>query len=290
MKKNIKLNTFSIVGFDPMTGELGIAVASKFLAVGAVVPYAKAGVGAIATQSWANLSYGPEGLALLEQGLTPEQAIEQLIKDDEQKEYRQIGIVDAKGGSASFTGRHSYAWAGGKHGVNFAAQGNILAGENVVEEMVEAFQSNGTLAERLLKALLAGDKAGGDARGKQSASLLIAKENGSYGGYNDKAVDLRVDDHEEPVKELLRLYDLHCLYFNRTKEEDLLTIDKPLQEEINQLLYDLKYVNEKNLSDEQFYSKLQEYQLVENFDERFQEQGYIDRLVLQFMRDKASNK
>lgn len=131
------INTFSIVGFDPKTEELGIAVASKFLAVGAVVPYAKAGVGAIATQSWANLSYGPTGLELLEKGLSPEEAIELLTKDDDRKSYRQVGIVDAKGKSATFTGKESYAWSGGEAGKNFAVQGNILVDENTVKKMKE---------------------------------------------------------------------------------------------------------------------------------------------------------
>lgn len=285
------INTFSIVGFDPETGELGVAVASKFLSVGAVVPYAKAGVGAVATQSWANLSYGPDGLDLLEQGLTPEEVIEKLTENDERKTFRQVGIVDVNGNSATFTGEESYAWSGGKAGQYYAAQGNILVDEKTVDQMGEVFTTTeGTLAERLLLALAAGEAAGGDSRGKQSAALLIVKENGSYGGYNDKYIDLRVDDHVEPVKELERLFNLHQLYFNRTAEEDVLQVAGELQESIKGYLYKLDYLQTENCSEDEFFDALQSYHLIENFDERVQPKGLIDKKVVEHLATTSAEK
>lgn len=202
--------TFSIVAFDPETQELGVAVQSKFIAVGSVVPWAKAGVGAIATQSYANTKYGPKALELLAQGETPEAVMTKLTEDDKRPAVRQVGIVNAKGESATFTGEKCNAWAGGIKGENFSCQGNILAGEDVVKNMAKSFQeSKGDLGERLISALQAGQDAGGDKRGMQSAALLIVHEKWGYGGYNDRYRDLRVDDHAEPIKELKRIYDLH---------------------------------------------------------------------------------
>jgi uncharacterized Ntn-hydrolase superfamily protein len=199
-------STFSIVAFDPKTGDLGVAVASKFLAVGSVVPYAKAGVGAIATQSFANTTFGPKGLELLRKGLTPSQVLKQLLASDKDRELRQVGIVDAKGRAAAFTGKKCLPWAGYIVGKGFAVQGNILAGEQVVKAMAKAFQeTQGELAERLMAALEAGEQAGGDARGKQSAAILVVRKGAGYGGFDDRYTDLRVDDHPEPVKELRRI-------------------------------------------------------------------------------------
>jgi len=198
--------TFSIVAFDPKTGDLGVAVASRVLAVGAVVPYAQAGVGAIATQAFANTTYGPKGLALLRKGLTPEQVLKRLLAEDKDREHRQVGIVDAKGRAIAFTGKKCLPWAGHLVGKGYAVQGNILAGEQVVKAMAQAFENTkGELAERLMAALEAGESAGGDARGKQSAALLVVRKGGGYGGFDDRYIDLRVDDHPEPVKELRRL-------------------------------------------------------------------------------------
>ncbi len=211
--------TFSIVGFDPETGELGIAVASKFLAVGAVVPWAKAGVGAVATQSFANTSYGPRGLELMAEGLTAQEALDKLVGDDSQAAIRQVGLVDAKGRSATFTGDDCYDWAGGLAGEGFAAQGNILAGEAVVQAMAETFPKvEGDLGQRLLAALAAGQEAGGDKRGRQSAALLVVRERGGYGGFNDRYRDLRVDDHEKPINELKRLYEMHKRVFRAPRK------------------------------------------------------------------------
>ncbi|MFQ5498501.1 MAG: DUF1028 domain-containing protein [Candidatus Zixiibacteriota bacterium] len=201
-----EIATFSIVAGDSITGELGVAVASRFFAVGSVVPWAKAGIGAVATQSYANTTYGWRGLELLEQGLTPQQAIDSLKSTDSDRERRQVGIVAADGNSATFTGYECNSWAGGRKGPGYAIQGNILAGAEVVESMEKAYlESGGSLAERLYAALLAGDSAGGDSRGKQSAALLVVKEGAGYGGYTDRAIDIRVDDHTEPFKELGRL-------------------------------------------------------------------------------------
>ena len=208
------LATFSIVGRDPATGELGVAVASKFFAVGTVVPWAKAGVGAVATQAYANTSFGWRGLRLFEQGLTPEETAKVMLRLDDNAQQRQLGLVAADGSSYSFTGDKCLDWAGGRTGENYAVQGNILAGEQVVLAMEESFLSTqGSLADRLYAALLAGEKAGGDARGKQSAALLVVSENGGYGGFTDKAIDIRVDDHEQPFKELGRLLDVAQVHY-----------------------------------------------------------------------------
>ncbi len=198
--------TFSIVGYSPETGELGVAVQSKFFAVGAVVPWAKAEVGAIATQAFGNTTYGPRGLEMLSMGLRPEQVLDLLTSTDEDKERRQVGIVDAHGNSVTYTGKNCNAWAGGRTGKNYTAQGNILVGEQVVNAMCAAFEGTaGDLSERLWSALDAGQKAGGDSRGQQSAALLVVKKGGGYAGFNDRYIDLRVDDHPEPIKELGRL-------------------------------------------------------------------------------------
>lgn len=278
--------TYSIVAFDPETEELGVAVASKFLAAGAYVPYAKAGVGAVATQSFVNPNYGPEGLELMAQGKDVNEIIKEMTSKDEERSLRQVGIVNAKGESATFTGEECYSWAGGIAGKNFACQGNILTGEEVITAMVKAFEeTEGPLAHRLVAALKAGEDAGGDSRGKQSAALIVVKEKGGYGGANDRYIDLRVDDHEEPVTELARLLHLHDLYFSPVKEEDILTIDTPLREKLTQNLQALGYIKEDHPSDEVFYEALKSFQLVENFDERLQEDGYIDRLVVEYMDD-----
>lgn len=206
--------TFSIVAYDPDTRELGVAVESRFIAVGAVVPWAKAGVGAVATQSYANTTFGPAGLERLAKGGAPDEILEALLADDEGREQRQVGIVDAKGRAATRTGKKCMPWAGGLTGPNFAVQGNILAGEGVVTAMAAAFQeTKGELADRLLAALQAGQEAGGDKRGKQSAALLVVREGWGYGGFNDRYRDLRVDDHEDPIPELKRIHELHRKIF-----------------------------------------------------------------------------
>jgi uncharacterized Ntn-hydrolase superfamily protein len=205
--------TYSIVAYDPDTQELGIAVQSKFIAVGSVVPWARAGWGAIATQSYANTNYGPKGLELLAK-LKPEEVLAKLTEEDKGAQVRQVGIVNAQGESATFTGKQCNPWAGGIAGKNFCVQGNILAGEDVVKNMAKSFEeSKGDLGERLIAALQAGQDAGGDVRGMQSAALLIVRDKWGYAGLNDRYRDLRVDDHAEPIKELKRVYDLHRKIF-----------------------------------------------------------------------------
>lgn len=202
-------STFSIVAWDRETGDLGIAVESKVLGVGPVVPWLEAGVGAIATQSYANTTYGPDGLKLLREGLSPEEVIAKLTGPDGEREHRQVGIVDAKGRAATFTGKRCLDWAGGRTGAGFAAQGNILVSAATVDAMARAFaEAKGELAERLMAALEAGEKGGGDARGRQSAAIAVARKGGGYGGFNDRYVDLRVDDHPDPIGELRRLLDM----------------------------------------------------------------------------------
>ena len=212
--------TFSIVGFDPRTGDLGVAVQSKFFAVGSVVPWAKAGVGAIATQSYANVSYGPDGLELLADGKSARETVSTLTSADRNKQRRQLGIVDAKGNSASFTGSDCHDWAGHIEKPNFCAQGNILTGKEVVDTMASSFeqsqkQAKGGLCDWLADALMAGQDAGGDSRGRQSAALLVVRKKGGYGGGNDRFIDLRVDDHKTPIAELHRLLQLHKKLFKR---------------------------------------------------------------------------
>lgn len=294
--------TFSIVAADPETEELGVAVQSKFLAVGSVVPWAKAGSGAVATQSWANTSFGPRGLALLEKGRSPQEALDEMLAADAEKEYRQVGLVDAGGRAATFSGKECFPWAGGITGQNYACQGNILVNKETVTRMAEAFEkAAGDLASRLLKALAAAQAAGGDSRGKQSASLLVVKPAGGYGGFNDRYIDLRVDDHPEPIKELTRLFELYKLYFYKTKPGDLLKIEGERAEIMVRTLRKLGYLPESSPRENHMQEStpggagwfaenqeaLKRYCLTENFDERIAAEGYIDGEVLSFMLDQA---
>jgi uncharacterized Ntn-hydrolase superfamily protein len=228
--------TFSIVAADSVAGDWGVAVASKFLAVGAVVPYAKAGVGAVATQAWANTDFGPKGLELMAAGSPAPEALAELIHCDEGRADRQVGLVDGEGLPATFSGEDCLEWAGGRTGPGFSCQGNILVGERVVDAMVEAFAgATGDLVDRLLAALVAGDHAGGDRRGRQSAALLVVREGGGYEGRNDRYVDLRVDDHPQAVTELVRVFDL----FDRevlVRNDPLLPATSDLVEEIQHRL------------------------------------------------------
>ncbi len=229
--------TFSIVARDPANGDLGVAVASKFLAVGSVVPWAMAEVGAIATQALANVSYGPDGLAALAGGNKATTVLADLTGADDGRSERQLGIVDARGGAATHTGTGCLVWAGGRVGDGVAVQGNILAGPQVVDAMLSAFEAaSGPLPDRLLGALLAGDRAGGDARGRQSAALLVVRAGGGYGGTTDRWIDLRVDDHVDPVPELRRLLDIWRLLSERPEPRDLLAIDPALAGELQERL------------------------------------------------------
>ncbi len=232
----IRPSTFSIVACDPDTQEWGVATQSKFLAVGSVVPWAQAGAGAVATQSYANTTFGPEGLALMASGLGAQDTLDQLLAEDEGRERRQLGLVDAQGNAATFTGKECLAWAGGLTGTGYAVQGNILAGEAVITAMAEAFeQTRGELVDRLAAALAAGQKAGGDRRGQQSAALLVVREKGGYAGLNDRYVDLRVDDHPRPIGRLKEILELHHLYFGRADPASLVAIDAKIARELQRI-------------------------------------------------------
>jgi uncharacterized Ntn-hydrolase superfamily protein len=225
--------TFSIVATDPERRDLGIAVASRFPCVGAVVPWARAGAGAVATQSWANTSFGPDGLALMAEGVPASEALDRLLAADDGREDRQVGFVDPSGAAVTFTGSRCMDWAGGVTGDGFAAQGNILAGEAVVAELARAFtEAEGDLCDRLLAALIAGDAAGGDQRGRQSAALLVVREGGGYEGRNDRYIDLRVDDHADPIGELQRLFAVW--------DDTMLIRNDPLLEATPSLVADLQ--------------------------------------------------
>lgn len=282
-------STFSIVALDPATGELGITVQSKFLAVGSAVPWAKAGVGAIATQSYANTAYGPDGLALLAQGNSAQETIEKLTAADVGRDLRQVGIVSARGDAATFTGAKCHEWAGGRTGEHYAAQGNILVSEATVNAMADTFeQTSGTLAERLLAALAAGQAAGGDKRGQQSASLLVVKEKGGYGGFNDVLIDLRVDDHPAPIEELHRLYELHLLYFGKSTPQALIPVTTDVARELQTVLAKLGLYR-GDISgdyDDATRAALWDFCGIENLEERWRDDAKIDPEVLAFVRSK----
>lgn len=216
--------TFSIVAFDPSTRDLGVAVHSRYFSVGSVVPWAKAGVGGIATQSFVNVSYGSHGLQLLKDGFTVDEVVETLTSQDAGRAFRQVGIIDANGKVAAFTGESCLRWAGSKLGTNYVALGNILAGEEVVNNMGKRFETTrDDLGGKLVAALEGGEDAGGDIRGRQSASLLVVRENQGRGGYGDRYLDLRVEDHPDPIGELRRLLDLSRVYYLIDQSEDEFT-------------------------------------------------------------------
>lgn len=284
----IQPSTFSIVAYDPRENAWGIAVASKFLAVGAVVPWARAGCGAIATQSYANTAYGPLGLAMLADGLSSQEVLDSLVSDDEQAQQRQVGIVDANGRAATFTGEACSDWAGGITGDYFAIQGNILTGENVILAMAREFQNatGGSLTWRLYHALLAGDRAGGDRRGRQSASILVVKPQAGYGGFNDRWVDYRVDDHPNPVLRLGEILNLHDLYFGRSTEEDRVPLVGEALLPMQRLMKKLGYFHgniDGNYSTET-RKALRSFVGNENFEERVDfEKGWMDKPIYDYL-------
>lgn len=279
--------TFSIVARSADATQWGVAVASKFLAAGAVVPAGRAGVGAVATQSFVNLRYLPDGLALLEGGMPAGEVVAALTGPDELRASRQLGVVDRDGGSGAFTGAECIPWAGSRSGQDYTAQGNCLAGPQVVEQLEAAFLASGSrepLAHRLLAALRAGDAAGGDRRGRQSAALLVLQEGGGYGGGSDVLVDLRVDDHATPVDELVRLLALHDLYFGKPKPQDLQPLTGELAAEVEGLLRTLGYGREDLPLDE----RLLDWMGWENYEERHVP-GSIDAVVLVELRRAAGS-
>lgn len=278
--------TFSIVAWDPFAGpEWGVAAASKFLAVGAIVPWAKAGVGAVATQALANIAYGPDGLAHLDAGLGAEGTVNALVAGDELGSKRQLGVIDGRGVTASHTGESCLDWAGGRTGVGYACQGNILAGPQVVDAIAGTFEATeGTLARRLYAALAAGDAAGGDKRGRQSAAILVVRAGGGYGGGSDVAVDLRVDDHAEPMPELDRLLAVHELLFPNPASLDWVEIKAPLPARIRRALIarGLETGKGKGYSDD-LREALHGWVAMENLEERWSDESKIDKAVLDLL-------
>jgi uncharacterized Ntn-hydrolase superfamily protein len=271
-------STYSIVACDLERGEWGVAVQSKFLAVGSVVSWAEAGVGAIATQAYANPRYGPDGLALLREGGRARAVVEKLTGEDEGAVDRQVGIVDAYGESSTYTGNDCFEWAGGRTGLGYAAQGNILVSEATVDALAETFESTeGPLAERLIACLAAAQAAGGDRRGQQSAALYVVRAGGGYDGCG-VLVDLRVDDHTAPIAELERLYGLQQLYFGETPEEDWITVDASLDGELRRRLAGLGYETGDLARD------LETWAGVENLEERVDGVARIDPVVLEELR------
>ena len=285
-----RLSTYSIVGYDPIAREWGVAVQSKFLAVGAVVPWAQAGVGAVATQSYANTSVGPNGLALMAQGSSAQNTLDQLIAADDGREHRQVGLVDAQGRAATFTGTGCPAWAGGLTSAYCAAQGNILVSGATVEALVKTFeQTQGELADRLVAALAAGQAVGGDRRGQQSAAILVVRFQGGYGGYNDLYVDLRVDDDPQPVDRLKALVDLHHLFFKPPTPGEMAEIEGDLARELQQILHWASYYDGPITGEYDARTRAALSSLIgnENFEERFdEEKGLISRQVIDLLRLK----
>lgn len=280
--------TFSIVAFDPGSDppEWGIAVASKFLAVGSAVPWAKAGAGAVATQALANLAYGPDGLDLLSAGRSAQQVVDELTGADDGRADRQLGVVDGRGSAATFTGDACLDWAGGRTGEGYCCQGNILTGPEVVDRMAEAYESTtGELALRLLAALEAGDGAGGDSRGRQSAALYVVREGGGYLGGIDRSVDLRVEDSPEPIPELERLFKLHRLYFPRPEDLRFEDIDESLATELRSRLTGVGHDPGAGTGfDKPLRDALWAYVGQENLEERWSEDPKIERGILEHLR------
>ncbi len=283
------VSTFSIVACDPATGDLGIAVESKFLAVGAVVPWAKAGVGAVATQSWANTSYGPQGLDLLAEGQAPDEVMAALTGPDVHRALRQVGIVDAKGRAATYTGSECFSWAGGITGPNYACQGNILVSEATVQALAHTFEAtSGGLWDRLIAALAAGQAAGGDSRGQESAALLVVRDGGGYGGLNDRFIDLRVDDHPRPIEELARLLDLHKLYLFKTDPADIIPIDEAIARELQSVLLGTgDYTGAvTGVYDEATRNAFNAFSMRENLEDRWVDGARVDAVALRFIRQR----
>ena len=310
--------TFSIVARDPATGDLAVAVQSKFMCVGSIVPWARAGVGAVATQAFSNIRYGPDGLGLLASGIPADEAVRRLTEPDELRALRQVGVVDAAGRAASHTGGACFAWAGGRSSENVAAQGNILAGPQVVDALYDTYAAGRLPFPKLLVAcLLEADAAGGDRRGRESAALLVVRENGAYGGGGDRWIDLRVDDNPDPIHELARLLELWALYFERPRPDDLLPLDEALGAELRRRLEGAGFGPERQTAifapmrpeeapqsvavafvgepralpegwDDAWQTALTDWMSVENLEERTAAAGWIDPRVLAYVREHTS--
>lgn len=273
--------TYSIAACDLAAGQWGVATQSKFLAVGSVVPWAAPGVGAVATQAYANPRYGPDGLALLREGVSAEDVVSQLTAADAGRDDRQLGVVDAHGGSATYTGSGCFDWAGGVAGPCFAAQGNILVGTETVDALAATFAATAgaPLAGRLIDCLAAAQAAGGDRRGQQSAALLVVEADGGYAGLSDVLVDLRVDDHPQPISELARLYGMHDLLFGKTPADRWIDVDEELRRELRDRLARLGY-------DGELEDAFLAWAGSENLEERVDGSARIDPVVLRELRER----
>src|SRR6478672_6273297 len=289
-------HTYSIVAYDSATGDLGVAVQSKFPNVGGIVPWGRAGVGAVATQSLGNTAYGERGLQLIEEGATAEEALRIVMRTDTMLQDRQVGVVDAHGNAASFTGRSTFDWAGGRVGAP-SGQGNIMVSDQTVKNLAETFErSRGSLADRLMAALKAGQAGGGDKRGMQSAALLVVRKNGGYLGANDRFIDIRVYDAPDPIAELERLLTLHKLHFFPSRAEDLVPLTPDIVAQLEPILM-REPVNqpEKWLKTRQgsatpaFLEALKNFMYWENYDVRVRMDGKIDRVVLQDILNKRKH-
>ena len=297
-------STFSIVGIDPENGDVGVAVQSKFPNVRPIVPWASAGVGALATQSFINVSFGVKGLALLRNGASAEEALRILIANDTGREVRQVGIVDMKGNAASWTGKECFDWAGGITGSNsggkgivvtgrgFAAQGNTLVGKETIEALAKTFQeTKGSLGDKLVAAIVAGGRAGGDRRGEQSAAVLVKRKGAGYDGTTDDLIDISIYDHAHPLQELQRLYKLHKLYYFRTDSKNLITIDAEMCKELQEIMSNKAYKGflfyngvMNGTFDAKTKKALQDFMGWENYDIRIRDDNQIDREVLDDIR------
>lgn len=288
--------TFSIIGFDEKNGDLGVAVQSKFISVGSAVPWAQSEIGAVATQAYADISFGPRGLELLKKGVHPNDIITELLKDDPKKELRQLSVMNAKGDHATFTGRHCFYYAGHLSGKNYTCQGNILTGESTLTAMAESFeQTNGDLIDKLLASLSAVDQPHlGDARGQQSAALLVVRKEGGYGGTSDRMVDLRVDDHSTPIKELRRIFSLHDMIFlKRETHRNLHELTPEDEQTVKSILVSLKYMDENLIHTE--WSDLHEESLkrwhsMNNFENKYHGKKTMWKSVLDYMKFSKGSK
>jgi uncharacterized Ntn-hydrolase superfamily protein len=269
--------TYSICGCDLEAQQWGVAVQSKFLAVGCIVPWAEPQVGAIATQSWANPRYGPDGLALLREGLPAEEVVTRLTEADDNRAQRQLGVVDSQGRGASYTGAECHAWAGHRTGAGYAAQGNILVSGETVDALAETFESTARqpLADRLLDCVDAAQAAGGDSRGQQSAAIFIVGPEQGFAGLSDVFVDLRVDDHPQPLEELRRLFRIHQELFGKTPHDQWIEVDDGLRKELDDRLAVLGY------------ERLEDWAGVENLEERVDGDDAIDPFVLDRLRQAS---
>jgi uncharacterized Ntn-hydrolase superfamily protein len=300
-----RAHTYSIVAYDSASGDLGIAVQSKFPNVGGIVPWARAGVGAVATQSLGNTAYGDDGLRLMAMGATAPEAMRIVMRADQRPAQRQVGMIDAHGNAASWTGDSCFDWAGGRTlgadgqivlggkgamivGRGFAAQANIMVSDQTVKNMADAFAgATGSLADRLMAALVAGQAGGGDKRGMESAALLVVRANGGYLGANDRYIDIRVYDDTNPIRELQRLYRLHQLYFFQSRPQDLVPITADIVRQLEPILL-AEPVNQREkwldapqgTANAKFLQALENFMYWENYDVRVRTDGKIDRVAL----------